>query len=113
MSPAERADVIVDFTGMAPGTTIKLLNLGPDEPFGGGEPGVDFQPSDPATTGQVMEFRVVPLTGPDTSTPPLGLVLPKRKPLGAETDTRQVSLNELISEYRQGVRRGRVDRGGL
>src|SRR5256885_9324594 len=41
------------------GTEILLLNLGPDEPFGGGVPGVDFAPSDPNTTGQVMQFRVV------------------------------------------------------
>ena len=25
-----------------------LLNIGPDEPFGGGIPGVDFDPADPA-----------------------------------------------------------------
>ena len=39
MGPAERADIIVDFTGLADNTEIILLNLGPDEPFGGGEPG--------------------------------------------------------------------------
>jgi bilirubin oxidase len=33
---AERADVIVDFTTRAVGTTITLLNIGPDSPFGGG-----------------------------------------------------------------------------
>ena len=38
MAPAERADVIVDFTGVPVGTEIILRNLGPDEPFGGGEP---------------------------------------------------------------------------
>jgi bilirubin oxidase len=35
---AERADVIVDFTKIPAGTRIVLQNLGPDEPFGGGEP---------------------------------------------------------------------------
>ena len=59
MAPAERADVIVDFPAFPPGTTINLLNVGPDEPFGGGIPGVDFDPADPDTTGQVMQFRVV------------------------------------------------------
>ena len=38
MSPAERADVIVDFAPFA-GRTITMINLGPDEPFGGGRPG--------------------------------------------------------------------------
>ena len=44
--------------GVGAGTEILLQNLGPDEPFGGGEPGVDFDPADPDTTGQVMLFRV-------------------------------------------------------
>jgi FtsP/CotA-like multicopper oxidase with cupredoxin domain len=97
VAPAERADVIVDFTGVAPGTTITLLNLGPDEPFGGGEPGVDFPSSDPGTTGQVMQFRVVATTGRDPSTPPAQLVLPARLPLPVASNTRAVSLNELDS----------------
>ena len=42
IAPAERADVIVDFTRVPVGTTITLLNIGPDSPFGGGVPGVDF-----------------------------------------------------------------------
>ena len=51
------------FSELDPGDRVVLLNLGPDEPFGGGVPGVDFPPADPATTGQVMEFRVVPRRG--------------------------------------------------
>jgi spore coat protein A len=40
------------------------LNLGPDEPYGGGIPGIDFDPSDPATTGNIMQFQVsLPLSG--------------------------------------------------
>ena len=57
-------------------------------------PGVDFEPADPATTGQVMRFDVVPSTGPDPSTPPSELVLPALAPLGAATLTRELSLNE-------------------
>jgi FtsP/CotA-like multicopper oxidase with cupredoxin domain len=71
MGPAERADVIVDFTGMAPGTKIRVINTAPDAPFGG-FPDV---PSDPGTTGQVMEFHVIdddPATV-DNSTPPAQL----------------------------------------
>jgi FtsP/CotA-like multicopper oxidase with cupredoxin domain len=98
LGPAERADVIVDFTNVGVGTEIILKNLGPDEPFGGGEPPGDFDQADPETTGQVMQFRVVPATGPDTSTPPDRLVLPTIGPLPVATTTRQVSLNEVDSE---------------
>ena len=75
LAPAERADVIVDFTNVPQGNYL-LNNLGPDEPFGGGEPGVDFTPADQATTGQVLQFRVQPIVGADTSTPPHLLQLP-------------------------------------
>jgi bilirubin oxidase len=54
MGPAERADVIVDFSGLKTGTKIILQNIGPDSPFGGGQPGVDFPAFNLATTGQVM-----------------------------------------------------------
>jgi len=91
---SERADVIVDFTGLQAGTEIFLINEGPDEPFGGGIPGTDFASADPGTTGQVMKFVVVPLNSPDTSTSPDLLSLPPRVPLGGATNTRQVSLNE-------------------
>jgi bilirubin oxidase len=97
LGPAERADVIVDFTTVPVGTTITLANLGPDEPFGGGVPGFDFESSDPETTGQVMQFRVVPTTEPDPTTPPQQLILPAPAPLPPVTNVRQVSLNELDS----------------
>jgi len=98
MGPAERADVIVDFTNVSVGTEIILRNLGPDEPFGGGEPPGDFDSADPETTGQVMQLRVVAASGVDTSTPPNQLVLPAITPLPVETNTRQVSLNEEDSQ---------------
>ncbi len=98
LGPAERADVIVDFTNVGVGTEIILQNLGPDEPFGGGEPPGDFDRADPDTTGQVMQLRVIPASGPDTSTPPNELVLPGIEPLPAPATTRQVSLNEVDSE---------------
>jgi hypothetical protein len=40
MGLAERADVIVDFTDVPAGSHV-LGNVGPDEPFGGGVPGVE------------------------------------------------------------------------
>jgi bilirubin oxidase len=97
MAPAERADVIVDFSRYPAGTEIRLLNLGPDEPFGGGEPGTDFEPADPDSTGEVMLFRVIPARTRDTSTPPEQLVLPRRRRLANADLVRQVSLNEMMS----------------
>jgi spore coat protein A, manganese oxidase len=91
---AERADVIVDFTRLPVGTRLYLINEGPDEPFGGGEPPGDFDAADPATTGQVLQFRVVPRTSRDPSTPPHRLVLPAPPPLPHATRRRRVSLNE-------------------
>jgi spore coat protein A, manganese oxidase len=57
-------------------------------------PGVDFEPADPDTTGQVMQFHVVAAKSVDDSTPPNKLELPPLAPLGEATNTRQVSLNE-------------------
>jgi FtsP/CotA-like multicopper oxidase with cupredoxin domain len=97
MSPAERADVIIDFTNVPAGTEIVLQNLGPDEPFGGGEPDEDFDQANEETTGQVMQFRVVPRVGQDHSTPPERLILPARSALPEASVVRQVSLNEEVS----------------
>jgi FtsP/CotA-like multicopper oxidase with cupredoxin domain len=93
MSPAERADVIVDFTNVPVGNYV-LGNLGPDEPFGGGVPDVDFPSADPDTTGQIMQFNVVPAIGIDDTTPPMYLQLPAIVPLPPETVTRPVALIE-------------------
>ncbi|MHB1134624.1 MAG: multicopper oxidase family protein, partial [Chloroflexota bacterium] len=101
MGPAERADVIVDFTNVPEGTEIVLQNLGPDEPFGGGTPGVDFDPADPNSTGQVMKFKVIAAQGSDPSTPPTELVLPAITPLTGGT-TRRLSLNEVMSMVHDG-----------
>jgi spore coat protein A, manganese oxidase len=97
MGPAERADVIVDFRKKPAGCRIVLRNVGPDEPFGGGEPGVDFVPADPATTGQVMQFRVTKVKKPgkpDVTRRPDRLRLPRFVALPEATATRPLSLNE-------------------
>ena len=109
LGPAERADVVVDFTQVPVGTELVLQNVGPDEPFGGGIPGRDFEPADPQTTGQAMRLRVVRASGPDPSTPPDRLRLPVLAPLGAVDRTRRVSLNERESATVR-VREGRHDR---
>jgi spore coat protein A len=93
MGLAERADVIVDFTNVPLGRHV-LANFGPDEPFGGGVPGYDFEIADPETTGQVMEFRVVPAAAADPTTPPRFLGLPAITPLPAAIRTRPLGLIE-------------------
>ncbi len=103
MGLAERADVIVDFSGLPVGTEFYLINEAGDEPFGGGAPERDFPASDPGTTGQVMKFVVVPLTSTDTSVPPYRLRFPAFTPLGAATNTRQVSLTEEDSRVLEGI----------
>jgi FtsP/CotA-like multicopper oxidase with cupredoxin domain len=97
MGLAERADVIVDFTNVPVGNYV-LGNVGPDEPFRGGVPGVDFESADLGTTGQVMQFRVVPAIDVDDSTPPLFLQLPAITPLPAETEIRRLALIEKSAE---------------
>ena len=97
MALAERADLIVDFGGVPEGSYV-LRNVGPDEPFGGGVPGVDFEPADPGTTGQVLELRVGARIGTDDSTPPRFLRLPEIVPLPAESVTRRLALIEKAAE---------------
>lgn len=79
IAPAERADIVIDFTGVAVGANVYLINSGDN--------------SDPATTGQVMKFIVTPLTSSDMSLPVQQLTLPAIAPLGPPVYIRQVSLN--------------------
>jgi spore coat protein A len=98
MSPAERADVIVDFTNVPAGSHV-LTNIGPDEPYGGGMPGEDFDSADTATTGQVLQFRVGPALAVDPTTPPQFLQLPAIASLPTATVTRPVALLEEVSQF--------------
>lgn len=71
IAPAERMDVVIDFSGQEIGTKIVLKNTA-RTPF-------DFgQEPDPDTTGLIMEFRVKERTGEDTSTVPQLLSTIKR-----------------------------------
>jgi FtsP/CotA-like multicopper oxidase with cupredoxin domain len=103
MGLAERADLIVDFTNVPVGPYV-LRNVGPDEPFGGGEPSEppenegDFDRADPDSTGQIMQFRVIPATAPDLTTPPQFLVLPPVTPLTGGA-VRPLALLEAASEF--------------
>lgn len=75
IAPAERYDLVVDFTDVPAGRHI-LKNVGPDGFFGGGVPGVDFPPANPETTGKVMAFDVTRAKGRDLTTPAAALALP-------------------------------------
>ncbi|HEY3474510.1 MAG TPA: multicopper oxidase domain-containing protein [Anaerolineales bacterium] len=115
MGLAERADVIVDFTNVPLGQHI-LANVGPDEPFGGGVPGDDFDVADPDSTGQIMAFDVVPAVAPDPTTAPVFLQLPAIAPLPAPARTRPLALIEMMSMYHDGPAEavlGQVDEAGM
>ncbi len=101
MGPAERHDVIVDFSGLADGTLVRMINTAPDAPFGGFAPG---EAADPDTTGQVMQFVVNTLINNpdgDPSTPAADLDLndnPGGVPkLGNPSNTQNLALLEEVS----------------
>jgi spore coat protein A len=98
LMPGQRNDVIVDFSGLRTGATLYLINEAADEPYGGGQPGTDFTPSDPDTTGQVMKFQVTSLTSADTTALPVYAGIAAGPTLQAPvTRTRRLSLNEFDS----------------
>jgi FtsP/CotA-like multicopper oxidase with cupredoxin domain len=94
MGPAERFDVLVDFSAFQPGDTITLLNLGPDEPFGG----LPIEtPANPDTTGQIMQFRIKEASG-DTRMAEIPAALPPIERLVTDLPERFVTLNEEMTD---------------
>jgi FtsP/CotA-like multicopper oxidase with cupredoxin domain len=75
ISPGERADVLVDFSSLAPGTKVVITNDAP-APYSGGDI------PDPETAGQIMQFTVESTNGrrpawlPKTLNPTLNTPLP-------------------------------------
>ena len=100
LGPAERADILVDFRRVPVGTKITMVNFGPDEPFGGGKVGVDFDRSDAGSTGQVMQFVVVPDTpaGDEFTRFPTADELPNPELPPDANIVRNLSLNEEMSK---------------
>jgi spore coat protein A, manganese oxidase len=112
--PGERAQFIIDFSGIPAGTNLVLNNFGPDTPLSMlPVPLADM--NDPATTGTVMQFRVVGGAAvPDTSFDPssgadirtgsdaiVRLVDPSAGTLAAGVVpalTRQLTLNEIARD---------------
>ena len=97
MAPAERADVLVDFSAFEVGDEISLLNLGPDEPFGGLPVDPEVQ-ADAQTTGQVMQFRVVASTE-QGNRGEIPTSLPAIERLETTLPARDVTLNEEMSQF--------------
>lgn len=87
LAPAERADILIDFSCIEPGTKIVLLN-------DANAPYPDGNPPDPDTTGQIMQFTV-PALSPMPVKPPR---LPKRlnvlPPLQPDSPKRVLTLVE-------------------
>lgn len=95
LGPGERADVIVDLQDRSPGEVITLLNRGPDEPFKG--LAADQDVANPATTGLVMQLRVVTATtGGQAGAIPASL--PVVSPLTTTLPPRDVTLSEEMYE---------------
>lgn len=100
----ERLDVLVDFSGIAPGTRVILNNLGPDDPYNG-----SGSQSPSQVIPQIMVFDVVnfannPQTGqpyPDVPHPSATLSLNTIQPLTPSTGitVRKVSLWEITDQY--------------
>jgi len=97
LAPGERADVIVDFTGLRFGTQFLMTNDA-RAPFPKGAP------ADPKTVGQIMQFRVISLTVPDTSFNPATATVGSLRPGKlierlsgvAPAVKRQLTLNEVM-----------------
>jgi len=93
IAPGERADVLVDFSKLAPGTKVILQNTAK-------APSPAGTAADPQTTGQIMQFTVVGTPGsafpilPTTLNPTLvGAAFPT---LPAPTVTRILTLQEVM-----------------
>ncbi len=88
LAPAERADVIVDFSKVKPGQFLIMYNDAPG-PFPGGAAVFDFYPSNNKTptsipgygpnTRTLLQIRVVPLTGAADAPLPI-LTMPPLNP---------------------------------
>ena len=87
VAPAERADIIVDFSSFAPGDVITMKNLGIN----------DFPSS--ASVELIMQFQVIESRGPDTSVLPAMLrPVPWLDPADA-VKTRNLTLDLTKDKY--------------
>jgi len=87
IAPGERADILVDFRGLPP--NLVLMN-------GGKTPYPNGAPTDP-NTGMIMQFRVtLPAPVGQPATIPVALSNPSLTPLPVPTNTRILTLTEVM-----------------
>ncbi|NVO00965.1 MAG: multicopper oxidase domain-containing protein, partial [Geobacteraceae bacterium] len=100
LMPGERLDVLVDFTGLAPGAKVVLNNLATDAPYQG-ESLTPFNRS--KNIPEIMEFTVVVGPGSGAAAPNAGTVLNTISPLTATAGLpiRTVALEEIVDEYQR------------
>jgi spore coat protein A len=116
LAPAERADLIIDFSNVPPGSRLILYNDAA-APFPGPDERDDFYPGNPKNpipsapgygpnTRSLMQFRVGPLVGPPDP-PAAPLTLPAILPLSESTATtvRDLTLNEDFDSYGRLIQR--------
>jgi FtsP/CotA-like multicopper oxidase with cupredoxin domain len=88
IAPAERADILIDFSGLASGTTVVLQNTAV-APFPGGDP------PDPSTTGQIMQFKVIKSRAVTPAALPAKLIdIPTLTPTDGIGNPKLFTLNE-------------------
>lgn len=90
-APGERAEILVDFSGLPAGTKVLLKNTANENfPFG--------LPIDPNTVGKVMQFTVTGTPGPAAPIlpPSLNPTLPTYPTLPVATKTRIMTLIEVL-----------------
>ncbi len=87
LAPAERADILIDFSGIKPGTPIILLNNAK-------APYPDGSSPDPDTVGQIMQFKVS-LNNPVSVKPPKLPMKLNHIPELRPTVKRLITLNEI------------------
>lgn len=92
LGPAERADIILDFSQFPVNKKITLLNEA-SNPFNFGAP------PDPETTGLVMQFKVIPASEPDTSVVPAFLISIKKIKECEAKRTRDITLDVSFDGY--------------
>lgn len=95
LSPGERADVIIDFSSLAAGSEVIMLNTGPDAPFMN-DPTATV--ADPNTTGQVMKFRIKAAAIADTWVIPATLASISSIPESDAVLVRDMTLEEILDK---------------
>jgi FtsP/CotA-like multicopper oxidase with cupredoxin domain len=91
LAPAERADILVDFSNIPPGTSLRLLN-------DANAPYPDGEPADPNTVGQIMQFTVPSNASEPVDPIQLPCILNCLPQLTPDAPKRILTLNEVMGE---------------